>query len=230
MCLIDHSFQLGVGELEQIVAAHDLDQVGAAAHLVAHGAAHLIGARSLTAAPVGMAARLYDGLTGDIEARTGEDALLHRLLGREVGLVHAQVAEGGDTGAQRNEHVGGAFVGADFDAVVERLVGQIVDPVPGKVGMVLEQAGQDVYRLFPRLACGCSQVLGAADGLDLSVLNLNEAIFDDLIADTCEDRSLEDAVFNWHVEQRLENFLKTPRGCLRHSCLLLLIFQVFVIR
>ena len=43
--LVDDRLQLLVGELERVVAGHDLDQIGAALHLLAHGAAHLVGAR-----------------------------------------------------------------------------------------------------------------------------------------------------------------------------------------
>ena len=60
--LVDHRLQLGVGELERVVAGHDLDEVGAALDLLAHGAAHLVGARGLAADPVGVAAGLDDGI------------------------------------------------------------------------------------------------------------------------------------------------------------------------
>ena len=62
MRLVDDRRQLLVGELERVVAGHDLDEIGAAAHLLAHGAAHLVGAARLAAAPVGVPTGLDDRL------------------------------------------------------------------------------------------------------------------------------------------------------------------------
>ena len=85
VALVDDRGQFLVGELQRVVAGHDLDQVGAAAHLLAHGAAHLVGAARLAAAPVGVPAGLDDRLAADEQARSGKDALFDRLLGKEVG-------------------------------------------------------------------------------------------------------------------------------------------------
>ena len=100
MRLVDDRRQLLVGEFERVVARHDLDEIGAAAHLLAHRAAHLVGAARLAAAPIGMPAGLDDRLAADQQPRPGENALRDRLLGEEVGLVHAQVAEGRDARPQ----------------------------------------------------------------------------------------------------------------------------------
>ena len=185
--LVDHGAQLFVGELERVVAGHDLDQVGAAAHLLAHGAAHLVGAAGLAAAPVGVAAGLDDGLAADEQARAGEDALGHGLLGKEVGLVHAQVAHGGDAGAQADEHVAGGLVGADLGRVVHRLPRQVVDAVPGEMGVAVDQPGQDGAAGRLAAVAALAEVGGAADGRDLAALDFDKAVFDDLVADAGQD-------------------------------------------
>ena len=82
--LVDDRVELLVGELEPVVAAHDLDQVGAVADLVAHGATHLVRPRRLAAAPVGVAAGLDDRLAADPQLRPVEDALRDRLLREEA--------------------------------------------------------------------------------------------------------------------------------------------------
>ena len=92
--LVDDRVELFVRELERVVAAHDLDQVGAAANLLAHRTTHLVGARRLAATPVRVAAGLHDRLSADEQLRPLEDALGDRLLREEAGLVHAQVADG----------------------------------------------------------------------------------------------------------------------------------------
>ena len=81
MRLVDDRRQFLVGEFERVVAGHDLDEIGAAAHLLAHGAAHLVGAAGLAAAPVGVPAGLDDRLAADEQPRPGENALRDRLLG-----------------------------------------------------------------------------------------------------------------------------------------------------
>jgi hypothetical protein len=144
VALVDHGRELLVGELEAVVAAHDLDQVRAAAHLFAHRAPHLVGAGGLAAAPVGVAAGLHDRLAGDQDPRAGEDALLERLLGEQVAGVHPQVAHERDAGAQRLEHVGRRLVGADLGGVVHRLPREVVDAVPRQVGVRVDQPGRIV--------------------------------------------------------------------------------------
>ena len=65
MRLVDDRAQLIVGELQQVVATHDLDQIGAALYLVTDRAPHFIGAAGFAAAPKRMAAGLYDRFAGD---------------------------------------------------------------------------------------------------------------------------------------------------------------------
>ena len=66
---------------------------------------------------------LDDRLAGNQQPRSGEDPLLDRLLGEDIGGVHAQVAHGGDAGSEADQHVAGRLVSADLGAVVHRLAG-----------------------------------------------------------------------------------------------------------
>ena len=90
VAFVDHRLQLLVGEFQRVVASHDLDQVGTAAHLFAHRAAHLVGTRRLAADPVGVATGLDDRVAADLQAGAGKDALLDRLLGIKVQVVKAR--------------------------------------------------------------------------------------------------------------------------------------------
>ena len=93
--LVDHGFQFFVGHLQGVVVGHDLDQVGPAPDLISHGSAHFVGTAGLAASPIGMPARLDDGLAGDQEPWAWEDSLLDRLLRVDIGSPHAEVADQG---------------------------------------------------------------------------------------------------------------------------------------
>ncbi len=99
---------------------HDLDLVGALAHLFAHGAAHLVGPvgqrqreghgiaaaarRRAVGAParVAVAARGADGAPGDEQARAGQEPALDRRLDAPVGP--ARVAHGGEAAVDHAAH------------------------------------------------------------------------------------------------------------------------------
>ena len=118
MRFIDHGGQLVIGKFQGVVAAHDLDQVCAAAYLLTHSAPDLVRPAGFAATPIRMAARLDDGLAGDQQAWAREDTLFDRLFGIDVGPVHAQIAHQRHARAQALEHVGGSFVGADLRRIV----------------------------------------------------------------------------------------------------------------
>ncbi len=170
MRLVNHGLQFGVGEFQRIVTAHDLDQVGPAAHLFADGPAHLVRPAGLATTPVGVSASLNDRLTGDEQARAGENALFYRLLGEEIGLIHAQVAHQGDPRPQTLEHIGRRLVRADLWRIVHRLPGQVVNAVPGQVRVRVDQAGQEgLPAAIHDLGVGPSQVAGASHGDNLAL-------------------------------------------------------------
>ncbi len=165
--LVDDRVQLLVGELEGVVARHDLDEVRAAADLLADGPAHLVGAARLAADPVRVPPRLDDRRAADLQARAREDTLLDGLLREEVHVVEAEVADHGDPGAQALEHVAGRLEGRDRTGVVHRLARQVVDPVPVEMRVTVDEARhQGAVGLLDRrrrglgLSCGARLEVG----------------------------------------------------------------------
>ena len=118
MGLVYDRVEFLVRELEQIVAAHDLDEIGAAANLFSDGTTHLVRAGRLTATPVRMTAGLDDRLSADKQLRSLEDALRDCSLCEEPSLVHAQVAYGRHSCSERPKHVRGALICRDFRFVL----------------------------------------------------------------------------------------------------------------
>ena len=97
---VNHGVQFIVGEFVEVVAGHDLDQVSPAAHLFAHGPPHFKGAAGFVAGPVGVPSRLHNRSTAGEYAWAGKNPLFDGLFGKQIGLVHAQVAHGGDACTQ----------------------------------------------------------------------------------------------------------------------------------
>ena len=217
MGLVDDGLELLVGELQEVVAHHDLDEVGPVLDLVAHGAPHLVGAGGLPAAPVGMAAGLDDRLGDNQQARAREHPLFHRLLGEGPAPVHPQVAHQGDSRSQAGEHVGGRLVGADLGRVSERLGGQVVDAVPGQVRVAVDQPGQDGPARFHHRApipCGPAAF---SDRRDHAVLKGHMTVFDHLAPDACDHPAPQRHRRGLPRGQVLQDRLELPGWCFGHA-------------
>ena len=218
---VDDRVEFLVGELQRVVARHDLDEVCASSHLLPHRTAHLIRPRCFPAYPVGMAAGLDDGRTANLQARPGEHALLHRLFREQVHVVEAQVPHHSDAGPQALQHVAGSFEGGDGAGVVHGLAGQVVDSVPVEMGVAVDQPGHDGA---PRLLygrCRIAQVGALAHRSDLAVTNFDEAFVDHsggtvgavaLPGRHGEDASGEDDILHRHVEHGFGDLVVAP-GC-----------------
>ena len=218
---VDDGFELRVGQLEIVVVRHDLDEVGAVHHLLAHRATHLVRARRFAAAPIGMAAGLGDGFAADEKARAGKDALLDGLLREVAALVHPQLAYRCRSRPQGREHVGGAFIGADLRRIVKGLMSKVVDAVPAKVRVRVDDAGEDRPRRFDHFVLvrtfGQACVGVGAYVLDDAVSNLDVTVFDDVVADASDHPSGEDGGQRVFDRELLEQRLKFPCGCFGHS-------------
>ena len=217
--LVDDGLEFLIGELQQVVAHHDLDQVGAGLHLLPHGAPHLVRPGGLAAAPVGVAAGLHDRLGADQQARAREHPLLHRLLGELAAPVHPQVAHHRDSAAQVRQHVGRRLVGADLGRVVHRLCGEVVDPVPGQVGVAVDQAGQDrSARREDRPSFPRGRV-PRPDRHDPAPLQRDVAVLDHLLPHPRDHAAAERDRCRLARRQILQNRLKLPGWCFGHVSL-----------
>ena len=213
---VDDGFQFGIREFQRVVAGHNLDEIRAGPHLFAYGAPHFVRPAGLAAAPIGVAARLHDRLAGNEQARTGKDALLHRLLGVNVGLVHAQIPDRRHPGPQADPHVAGGLVGADLRRVVQRLARQIVNAVPRQMRMAVEQAGQQRPARGLHVLRARAEVGDGAHGGKAAVPDFHEAVRDGFVADACQDQAAQNDVLCGDVNHGLDQFLKAPRGLFRH--------------
>ena len=80
MRLVDHGLELFIGELEGVVARHDLDEVGATLNLFTYRSAHLVGSACFPTHPVRVATGLDDCRAAHLQSRARNDALLDGLL------------------------------------------------------------------------------------------------------------------------------------------------------
>ena len=214
MRLVDDRFELGVGELDVVMARHDLDEVGSPHDLLAHRAPHLVGPRRLPAAPVGVSAGLSDGFAADEEPRPRKDALLDRLLREESRLVHAQIADGRRAGLQRVQHVRGALVRAHLGRVMEGLVGEIVDAVPAQVRVGVDDARKNrplrLDDLVPVGSLTHPRGYVGAHVHDRPVLDLDVAAVVDLFPDARDHPPDEEPVERLLDREVLGQFLELP--------------------
>ena len=139
------------------IVAVELDPIGAVADLVAHHARQAVDAVGLFGAlrhapfereALGrVTAGGHDGARGGEHARTGNDALIDRLLEFDIGVagaLGAQIADGGEAGHQGGAQVIDGAGGAQRESFVRHLVvpRSLVVGMQQDVRVAFDQAGQ----------------------------------------------------------------------------------------
>ena len=193
--LLAHGLQLVHGELHLFVRSHDLDPLGARLELLADRLAHPVDAVGLATAPPGVAAGGADGPPVGEEADPGRPAVVDGDLGVDVGVVHAQIPDGGDPRRQGAVDVHHRLHGVHGRRLVG-LVLQVVGAVPPQVDVTVSHAGQqvhagEVHHLVARLG------FGGAHRRDLLVFDYQVLLLRCSAVEVHDDAAFENCAHGW---------------------------------